>query len=162
MLKLIATTLIAFLLLPAVAAAQEAAAPGSTGIDFSGVMASLQAVVVTAVLGVLTVLAAFAQKKLDQWFDGKIKVNDLVSDEMMERTARSVVRLGYAHALRVLGKTEKDLENVDLDNTALEFAVKFLTQQYPEVREWIEGKVKSSVDQWVAAARRQDLALKAA
>jgi hypothetical protein len=122
--------------------------PASTGTDVTPFVDLLRDTLIAALLAVLTAAAGWLSAQVARWTNGRIALDGVARDLQMETYARLAVDKGLAYALQRTGTTIADLQNVQLKSQVLQYAVDFLSSQYPEVVKWIDADQNGVID-WV-------------
>lgn len=123
-----------------------AAAPA--GADVTPFVTLIRDTLAAALLAVLTAAAGWLTTQVSKWTAGRINLEDLTRDLQMEQYSKAAIDKAFAYALTRVGVTVEQLGDVQLRSQILQYAVGFLSSQYPEVIKWID-KDKNGVIDWV-------------
>lgn len=133
--------LVVALCLPGVALAQS-------GADVTPWVTLLRETLTAVLLSVITAGVAWLSAKVSAWTSGRIDLDAVTRDLEMHRYAQIATDKAFSFAYTRLGVTAEQLTNVDTKNQVLDYAVAFLTNQYPEVIKWIDSDQDGVID-WV-------------
>lgn len=127
---------------PAPAAATTATA------DVSPFLGLIRDTLVALLLSVLTAGSAWLTARVAKMTAGKIDLQDVARDLQMETYARNAVDKALAYALARVGIQWDQLHDVQVRSQVLQYAINFLSAQYPEVVKWIDKDANGVID-WV-------------
>lgn len=128
--------------------ATAAATPAPAGADVTPFVTLIRDTLAAALLAVLTAAAGWLTTQVSKWTAGRINLEDLTRDLQMEQYSKAAIDKAFAYALTRVGVTVEQLGDVQLRSQILQYAVGFLSSQYPEVIKWID-KDKNGVIDWV-------------
>lgn len=121
-----------------------AAAPA--GADVTPFVTLIRDTLAAALLAVLTAAAGWLTAQVSKWTAGRVRLEDLTRDLQMETYARSAVDKAFAYAMARVGISWESLADVQARGQVLQYAVGFLSSQYPEVIKWIDKDKNGVID----------------
>lgn len=121
-----------------------AAAPA--GADVTPFVTLIRDTLAAALLAVLTAAAGWLTAQVSKWTAGRINLEDLTRDLQMEQYSKAAIDKAFAYAMTRVGITPEQLGDVQLKSQILQYAVGFLSSQYPEVVRWIDKDKNGVID----------------
>lgn len=121
-----------------------AAAPA--GADVTPFVTLIRDTLAAALLAVFTAAAGWLTAQVSKWTAGRINLEDLTRDLQMEQYSKAAIDKAFAYALTRVGITPEQLGDVQLRSQILQYAVGFLSSQYPEVIKWIDKDKNGVID----------------
>lgn len=137
--------------------ATAAATPAPAGADVTPFVTLIRDTLAAALLAVLTAAAGWLTAQVSKWTAGRINLEDLTRDLQMEQYSKAAIDKAFAYSLTRVGITPEQLGDVQLRSQILQYAVGFLSSQYPEVIKWID-KDKNGVIDFVETFLPKELA----
>jgi hypothetical protein len=125
-----------------------APAASPAGADAGPLMGLIRDTLVALLLSVLTAGSAWLTARVAKVTAGKIDLQDVARDLQMETYARAAVDKAFAYALARVGSSWDQLHDVQVRGQMLQYALNFLSSQYPEVVKWIDKDANGVID-WV-------------
>lgn len=130
------------------APAPAPAAPAADGADVTPYLTILRDTLIAALLAIVTAAAGWLSAQISRWTHGRIALDGVARDLQMEDYARLAVDKALSYALQRTGTSVDELRNVQVKSQVLQYAMRFLTSQYPEVVRWIDADDNGVID-WV-------------
>jgi hypothetical protein len=129
-------------------AAPTPAASVADGADVTPYLTILRDTLIAALLAIVTAAAGWLSAQISRWTHGRIALDGVARDLQMEDYARLAVDKALSYALQRTGTSVDELRNVQVKSQVLQYAMRFLTSQYPEVVRWIDADDNGVID-WV-------------
>jgi len=129
-------------------AAPTPAASVADGADVTPYLTILRDTLIAALLAIVTAAAGWLSAQISRWTHGRIALDGVARDLQMEDYARLAVDKALSYALQRTGTSVDELRNVQVKSQVLQYAMRFLTSQYPEVIRWIDADDNGVID-WV-------------
>jgi len=126
--------------------ATAAANPAPAGADVTPFVTLIRDTLAAALLAVLTAAAGWLTAQVSKWTAGRINLEDLTRDLQMEQYSKAAIDKAFAYAMTRVGITPEQLGDVQLKSQILQYAVGFLSSQYPEVVRWIDKDKNGVID----------------
>lgn len=121
-------------------------AAATAGADVTPFVTLIRETLVAVLLAVLTAAAGWLTAQVSKWTAGRINLEDLTRDLQMEQYSKAAIDKSFAYAMTRIGITPEQLGDVQLKSQILQYAVGFLSSQYPEVIKWIDKDKNGVID----------------